>query len=202
MRTKGPYKARHLFFDSIFTPVFENYKRKLAEHIVKFCDDDSKILDVGCDDGSVAKMMMDINPSLKIIGIDIQANRKSKIPRKIYDGKKIPYPKNSFDIVMALDVLHHTKDIFAVLNEMRQVSKRCVLIKDNFSHSPISKFLLGVGDWIGNVPLGIPCSFNYPTPKEWKTHFKKAGLKIMKQDLSFDVFISGKYQPTFKLEKK
>ncbi len=121
-----------LFFDNVFNPI---YKSKLAENIAVLCKDDSIILDVGCDDGSVASMIMELNSSLEIIGIDVQTDRVAKIPRTMYNGEKMPYPDNSFDIVMALDVLHHTKNIPLLLEEMRRVSRRYIIIKDHMTYS-------------------------------------------------------------------
>ena len=165
-----------LFFDRFFNPV---YKRRLAEHIASLCDDNSSILDVGCDDGSVAEMIMELNPSLKIKGIDIQANHPSKIPRKIYNGKKIPYPDNSFDIVMVLDVLHHTKDILSILKEIKRVSKKCVIIKDHTTNSIFSRWLISFTDYMSNFPYGIKCTFNFPSSQMWESYFDQLKLKIV-----------------------
>jgi|TARA_B100001971_G_C18022248_1_gene448046 ubiquinone/menaquinone biosynthesis C-methylase UbiE len=118
-----------IFFFKIFCPV---YKRRLAEHVVSLCEDNFRILDFGCDDGTTAKMIMALNPSLKIAGVDIQSDRQSKIPRKTYDGKKLPFPDDSFDIVLAIDVLHHTGDILPLLEEMKRVSKKILLLKNKF----------------------------------------------------------------------
>ena len=62
-----------LFFDKIFSPV---YKKRLAKTIAFLCDDNSYILDFGCDDGSTAKMIMEFNPTLKIVGVDVQNYRE------------------------------------------------------------------------------------------------------------------------------
>ena len=68
-----------LFFEKFFEPI---YKKHLAKEIVSLCEDNWYILDFGCDNGSVSKMIMKINPSLKIVGVDIQDNRPSQIPKK------------------------------------------------------------------------------------------------------------------------
>lgn len=187
-------------FERYFNPV---YKRKLVEYVVSLCDDNSTILDVGCDDGSVASMMMEINPSLKIVGIDIQSNRPSKIPRKIYDGKKIPYPDNSFDAVMVLDVLHHTKDILPVLREIRRVSRNHIILKDHMTYGTFSEYMISFSDFIANVPFGIKCAFNFPSPERWNSYFNKLGLKVTDKPrkLSFGFGINEKYHPLFKLKK-
>jgi ubiquinone/menaquinone biosynthesis C-methylase UbiE len=179
------------------------YKRKLAKNIALLLDNNSKILDVGCDNGSVAKRIMEINPSLKIVGIDIQSRCLSMIPRKMYDGRKIPYPDKSFDIVMAIDVLHHTKDILSLLKEMKRVSKKYILIKDHMIYSFFSRCLISFTDYVANLRYGIRCIFNFLSFKEWDSYFKKAGLRIVEQpkNLKFGFWINERYNPIFKLER-
>jgi len=85
-----------MFLDNVFNPI---YKIKLAKQIASICEKNSYILDYGCDDGSTAKLIQKFNPTLKIVGVDVQENRKPKIPIKIYNGKKIPYKDNEFEII-------------------------------------------------------------------------------------------------------
>lgn len=190
-----------IFYDEVFSPV---YKRRLAKIVASLCEDDSYILDYGCDDGSVAEMIMEYNPSLRIVGVDIQANRPSKIPRKIYNGTKIPYPNNTFDIVICLDVLHHTKDMSVHVKEMRRVSKKYLIIKDHMIYSFFSRMLISFSDFTSNVPYGIKCEFNFLTKKQWYSLFKKQNLKIVKnpKNLNLGFSINEKYNPIFKLKKK
>jgi len=157
-----------LFYDNIFNPV---YKKRLAENIVPLCEAHSNILDVGCGDGSVAKLIMDSNPSLNIAGIEIQSSLPAKIPRKLYNGKEIPYPDNHFDIVIALDVLHHIDDIPSLLAEMERVSKKYLIIKDHMTYSIFSQWLISFTDYFSNLPYGIRCAFNFPSFERWKSYF-------------------------------
>lgn len=189
-----------VIFDKRFNPT---YKNKLAEYVASLCEDGSSILDVGCDDGTVADMVMKINPTLRIVGIDIQANRPSKIPRKIYDGKKIPYPDDSFDTVMVLDVLHHTKDILPVLKEINRVTRKNIIIKDHMTYGRFSRGLISFADYISNAPYGIKCAFNFPSSRRWKSYFDQLGLRIVERprNLRFGLGISERYHPMFKLEK-
>jgi SAM-dependent methyltransferase len=189
-----------LFFDRLFFPV---YKKRLAEIISSLCENNSYILDFGCDDGSTAKMIMKLKPSLKIVGVDIQNNHPSKIPRKIYNGEKIPYPDNTFDIVLSLEVLHHTKDMMRHIKEIKRVSKKYILIKDHMTYSAFSKLLICFTDFISNVPYGIKCAFNFPTSKQWNKMFNKLNLKIIEkpENLNFGFGINERYNPVFKLEK-
>lgn len=187
-------------FDKVFNPI---YKRKLIGYAVSLCEDGSTILDVGCDDGIIAQKMMEANPSLKIVGIDIQSHRPSKIPRKIYDGKRIPYPDNSFDVVMVLDVLHHTNDILSMLKEIKRVSRKHIIIKDHMTYGTFSEYMISFADFVSNAPFGIKCAFNFPSPERWDSYFNQLGLKVVEKPdkLSFGFGINEKYHPLFKLEK-
>lgn len=179
------------------------YKRRIAYYIASLCEDGSTVLDVGCDDGSLAKMIIDFKPSLKFEGVDIQDRRPSFITRKIYDGKRLPYPEHKFDIVMAVDVLHHTHDIPSLLAEMKRVSTKYLLIKDHCSYGKISEIVYSVFDYFANVAYGIPCAFNYPSPTRWKRYFQELQLELVAQPapLDFSFFLTDKTNPIFKLMK-
>ena len=182
----------------LFPPV---YKRSLARYVSSLCDNGSKILDVGCDDGTMARRVMDFNSSLSVVGVDVQANRPSKIERVVYHGKKLPFPDNSFDIVMALDVLHHVEDNEALLREMKRVANKYIIIKDHLYHSTFSKVIISVVDYCLNLPYGIKCAFNYLSMNEWMALFDRLDLKVieMPKRLSFGFGLSEKYNPIFKL---
>lgn len=70
-----------IFYDHIL----KVYKRRIAYYIASLCEDGSTVLDVGCDDGSLAKIIVDIKPSLKFEGVDIQDHRSyGKISEAVY----------------------------------------------------------------------------------------------------------------------
>ena len=47
---------------------------------------------------------------------------------RLYNGKTIPYPDGSFDMVTCVDVLEHVPDYAGMLAEMVRVSRRTVLV--------------------------------------------------------------------------
>lgn len=192
-----------LFYTKFFNPV---YKKNLAREIATLCPKGAKVLDYGCDDGSTAQLILRHNPTLKIVGVDIQAHRAPQIPVKIFDGTTIPHPDNSFDAVIALDVLHHTTDIAAQLKELRRVSKKHIIIKDHMSTSPLAKFMISSVDWLSNVIFDIPCAFNYPTKQGWGALFAQQNLGVRHHftnlNLGFGGTIGGEQNPVFVVEKK
>jgi ubiquinone/menaquinone biosynthesis C-methylase UbiE len=163
------------------THIFPKYKQKIAGYITGMCEDNSKILDVGCDDGSLAVQIMKINPTLRMVGIDIQANRPAKIPRKIYNGRKIPYKNKSFDIAIAVDVLHHTKNIPELLKEMKRVSKKYIIIKDHVTNTKLSRFIHSAIDYLLSRLFRIQYSANFLSSRQWNILFRNFNLRIIKQ---------------------
>lgn len=192
-----------LFYEQLFNPV---YKGRLARYIAQLCGRNVKVLDVGCNEGYVAHMVMQLNPTAKIVGIDIQANRPALIERKLYDGRKIPFPDNHFDVVIALDVLHHTESpaaLLSLLKEMRRVSKKYIIIKDHIARGIFSRWALCLCDILANLPFSVKCTFNYATETQWEHYFKAAGLRLAEQSrrLYFGFGLTERYNPVFKLEK-
>lgn len=182
------------FLEKIFYPT---YQQEIIKNLVQLCPQQGRVLDVGCDDGSLAVKLMDKNPELEVIGIDIQENRNAQIPRKIYNGKRIPYPNNSFDTVITVDVLHHTKHIPLLLKEMKRVAKKSVIIKDHVSSGFFNYLVICFSDWITNVFQGIKCAFNYPSMQRWKKMFNNQKLKLEKVQQFED---SSGYDYIFKLK--
>lgn len=180
--------------------LFPVYKRRIAKRIASYCKSGQTLLDVGCDDGRVAELIGSII-RVKVMGIDINPDRPARIPKRIYNGKSIPYPINSFDVVIAVDVLHHTTDIGSLLKEMARVARKKVIIKDLVKRGKASWLLLALWDYMTNAPLGIQCSFNYPSAAQWKQHFDEAGLRLSGTAGRINMCFGVVDDPVFVLEK-
>jgi 2-polyprenyl-3-methyl-5-hydroxy-6-metoxy-1,4-benzoquinol methylase len=74
-----------------------------------------------------------------VVGIEIDRKAVSRARRTLaghgktcelrqYDGKTIPYPANSFDVVTCVDVIEHVPDYAGMLAEMVRVSRRTVIV--------------------------------------------------------------------------
>jgi ubiquinone/menaquinone biosynthesis C-methylase UbiE len=84
------------------------------------------ILDVGCGTGWVGSAIKEYNKQAFIVGLDID-----KIGLKLNndeavilgDSKKLPLKNNTFDGVIAKDILEHTLDPLFMMNEFNRVLK-------------------------------------------------------------------------------
>lgn len=116
----------------------KNYKRWLIplvdDVLVRYKKRDATILDVGCGPGLLTKEFAFRSRKFFVKGIDISrvavnmAKKNCKeLPNTSFfvgDVNRIPFPSNSFDIVVCKDTLHHFNDPKQAIREMLRVVKK------------------------------------------------------------------------------
>ena len=158
--------------------VFERRKTVLAQHLAGLLPHGARVLDIGCGSGEVADAVMNIRPDVLIDGIDVLVRPGTSIEVMEFDGRTIPFPDDSYDVAMTVDVLHHTDDAGALLGEARRVAKHSVLVKDHFRDGFLAEPTLKFMDWIGNAPHGVRLPYNYLSRREWHRLWERLGLPI------------------------
>ena len=113
--------------------------RILAQHLAKLIPQHAAVLDVGCGDGLLASLVQQLRPDLNISGIEVLVRNQTAIPIMPFDGEHIPSADHSVDVVMFVDVLHHTRDQMVLLREAKRVARQCILIKDHTCHPDPSR---------------------------------------------------------------
>src|ERR1700736_4233505 len=103
--------------------------RVLAELLASQVPQGASVLDIGCGDGGIARRIVDLRPDIRIQGVEFLVRPDCKIPCSAFDGVALPFPENSFDLCLFVDVLHHTTAIAALLRESARVSRSLILIK-------------------------------------------------------------------------
>jgi SAM-dependent methyltransferase len=148
----------------------------LANHLVKLIPPESHVLDVGCGDGTIDCLIRARRPDISIEGIDLLVRDNARFPVRGFDGTTIPFPDRSFDVVMFVDVLHHTKDPRVLLREAARVG-HTVLIKDHFCEGFLANKTLRLMDWVGNARYGVALPYNYWCKSAWILAFNELGLR-------------------------
>lgn len=98
----------------------------------KYKGSKARLLDCGCGIGlslyylsQYFKNSFGVETDIKSFEIARNQFRKLKCDAKLklYDGKKLPFPDNSFDIVTSMEVWEHARDTSLMLSEIRRVLK-------------------------------------------------------------------------------
>jgi len=102
------------------------YRKRILDKIgVSFTN--RHVLDVGCGNGGDAQILA--KQAESVIGIDCGLDpmwggrRKDNLQFLICDARHLAFPRDTFDIVFAKDVMHHIKDYSRALSEMMRVLK-------------------------------------------------------------------------------
>ena len=118
----GGYSYHPKFWSGV-VETFKNYWNLSPE---------STVLDVGCGKGFMLYDLKKITKSNYLKGIDISEyainNSLEEVTHSlsIADAKKIPFPDNSFDVVISINTIHNLEksDCAKALNEISRVSKK------------------------------------------------------------------------------
>lgn len=130
------------------------------------------ILEIGAGSGYFTQPLSSLG---KVIATDANQGILRLNPvknKRIADASNLPFDDNSFDVVMAFDVLHHLDHPEQAVSEMRRVSKKHVVIVEPNANNMLQK------------------AFMVFAPKEWGTYrfttqylkdvILKSGLQILK----------------------
>lgn len=158
--------------------VFGRRVETLCNHFAELLPQGASILDVGCGNGLVAHVLGQRRPDLTLQGIDVLVQERTYIPVERFDGQTFPFADRSFDVVMFVDVLHHTEEPTVLLKEAVRVARKAIVIKDHprngFLAGPTLRFM----DWVANRRHRIALPYNYWPKEKWFETFAALGLEV------------------------
>ena len=163
-------------FNRIISKLWLKDAYRKIERIEKFLNKEDKILDIGGGPGTVSYLLKTKGYDLKVIDVQDVSIFKDVQPL-IYDGTKIPFDDNRFDIALILTVLHHTNSPEIILNEAKRVAKRIIIIEDIYN-SLLQKYFTFLIDSFANFQI-----FNHPHSNKnhngWIRLFKNLNIEVI-----------------------
>lgn len=178
-----------------------------AQNIVDVCKNikPGKVLEVGAGDGSILHFLNDWNfaPELYALeiaqsGVDIIQNRKliHLKEAQTFDGYKIPYADDTFDLIILAHVLEHVEHERILLRELKRVAKYIVVEVPKDYRFGVDRRMKHFLDY-GHINMYTPTSLRFLLQSE--------GLEILEDKVSmtapetvkFNEFINRKTSKTF-----
>jgi len=158
--------------------ITENERLRLNQLIInKIETKDRFILDVGCGNGWVSKALVDDNRS--VISLDISDTNVKRVLKEkphnnhrgvIADVYNLPFRENSFDIIVASEIMEHVHNPKLFVNCLLEVLK------------PSGKLLITT-PYNETIPLSLCVHCNKPTPRHAHLHsFNEYNAKALVGD--------------------
>jgi SAM-dependent methyltransferase len=144
------------------------------------------VLDVGCGEGYVGEELV-ARGVREVWGVDILDLRRNKSgPFRLYDGRTLPFPDDSFDLVTLNFVLHHVPDELkiALVREALRVTRAKLFILED---TPTTAFDRLVSQRHGDAyrrKIDSDAPFGFLTPAEWQWLFRGMGVEAESRELS------------------
>ena len=151
---------------------------ELANAIVRLLPADAHVVDVGCGDGALAALIKERGRHLRVDGYDVMLRHDATMSVECFDGRHLPLADAAADVVLLVDVLHHTADPLILLREAARVARKAVIIKDHRLSRPDARAMLRVMDWIGNRPQEVALTYNYRPESWWQDAWAGLGLRV------------------------
>lgn len=127
---------------------------------------DKKILDLGCGTNKYKKYFIQKN---EFIGVDVETSGREsayKKPDLFYDGKKLPFNDENFDLIICTEVLEHVEHFDLIVREIFRS------LKKNGSAVITMPFITAEHE--------IPYDFRRFTSYGIKREFEKFGFNVKK----------------------
>ncbi len=152
--------------------------RVLSERLATLIPEGARVLDVGCGDGLVGHFISQSRSDVDVRGVDVLVRPQTHIPVEPFDGRHLDCEGEGPEIVMFVDVLHHTEDPLALLREGARVATKGLLIKDHTLDGLLAGPTLRFMDRVGNERHAVAIPYNYWPKQRWLDACEALGLAV------------------------
>ena len=139
----------------------------------------AKVLDIGGGWGFYVEPLERAR-NCEVTVLDVREPRFRKAPVVVYEGDKLPFADQSFDVSLLITVLHHVVSPERLLAEARRVTRHLVIVVEDLYQSSIGRIWTILRDSFYNLEIvGHPHQFR--TREEWRHCFQKLGFRMREE---------------------
>jgi SAM-dependent methyltransferase len=146
--------------------ILEWRARGLVSRILLFIQPQEQVLDIGWGTGHNGQRLRQVRQA-DVSGLDVVDISVAGPRPRLYDGRHIPFPDETFDVSVLIYTLHYIDDPTSFLKEVMRVTKRRVLIVQTTCRGAAGRRLHRVNEWLfGNAAFHIAraCGLVGPVP--------------------------------------
>lgn len=179
-------------FEDIEQRGFHQSKHSPHIKIINYIPENSSVLDVGCSSGYIDKKLKDKNCSIVGIEVDRDSAKQAEaycekvIVADVEAIKDLPYPENSFDVIIFSDILEHLRRPDLVLVNFKRYLKSEGFVIASIPNIARLEYrirhLLGNFDYEPHGGIISRTHLRFFTLKTAKMLFSEAGYGIVKVD--------------------
>lgn len=192
----------------------ENETARRLSDIGDFIGEGDRVLDVGCGNGKFGVAIAE-KYKAEVRGVDVVDYADANIAIDFYDGHRLPFEDDSFDVVVMAFMLHHVKHQDEIFKEALRCSRRGLIIYEDTYFTPWQWLFTVWNDFYSNMAvglvkmakglegkgiLGMPLPFTFRSVKGWHSYFAQYNVTL-KATILHHANIKPHSKVTFLLEK-
>ncbi|MBC6110605.1 class I SAM-dependent methyltransferase [Pedobacter fastidiosus] len=178
-----------------------------AQNIVDVCKSikPKKVLEVGAGDGSILHFLNEWNFAPELFALEIAQSGVELITERnlshlkeaqTFDGYKIPYEDDSFDLVILAHVLEHVEHERILIRELKRVAKYIVVEVPKDYRFGVDKRMKHFLDY-GHINMYTPTSLRFLLQSEGLEVIKDKVSMTAPETVKFNEFVNRKAPKTF-----
>lgn len=143
--TKEKMREAYSSYPATAPKGFEPFHASTVEPI--FCEipENSRVLDVGCNDGAMMKLLKDAK-GCDVTGVDVSETalalaREKNLKVINADAEKLPFKDHTFDVAILREVLVHIHEPIKALKEIRRVLKKDGFLLGSAPHANLERIV-------------------------------------------------------------
>ena len=196
---QGPlrFMMRHPLLRRLIYAIQRSRCTKMLDHIAPFIPSRGRVLSVGA--GTLNETELLLERGYEAVGLDVvDISVIEGLRPVLYDGRRMPFPDDSFDTALILTALHHAHDPPAVVRESKRLAPRIVIMEDVFKGT-LHKYLTWWWDSLMNLEFAGHPHTNRDDAG-WRALFEALDLELVdrRDRWAFGIM----WQVTYVLERR